>query len=77
MPLLIISPTTCKMLATYHMNAGNPETEVLWLRVGITLLAVTGYNEGLYTETDMHGMFDLAQSAYIENVRERGHELLD
>lgn len=75
-PLMHLTPTTAKVLANYHATSGSPETEMRWLRIGLVLLATSGYNDGHFTEEDMHGILDLAFSDHEGNIRARGYELL-
>ena len=74
-PCMAITPTTAHIMANYHAGE-HPPSEIHWLRVGLVLFAAQGYTDGHLTETDMHGIFDLAFSEYDDNIRVRGHELL-
>ena len=76
LPLMHLTPTTCKILANYHANNGSPETEIRWLRIALVLLATSAYNDGHYSEEDMHGVLDLAFSDHDDNIRARAYELL-
>lgn len=75
-PLIHLTPTTTKMLAKYHANEGSPETEIRWLRIALVLFAINAYNDGHLTETDMHGMFDLAFGHWSDYMRDRAYEVL-
>lgn len=76
LPLMHLTPTTAKVLASYHASNGEGPSEMRWLRVGLVLLATSGYNDGHFTEEDMHGILDLAYSQSDSNIRARGYELL-
>jgi len=76
LPLINLTPTTTKMMAEYHANSGSPETEILWLRVALVLLATSAYNDGHYREEDLRSVLELAFDNDAGNVRARAYELL-
>jgi hypothetical protein len=74
-PVMAITPATLPMICKYHRD--DKPTYVKWLRIYLTIDTANRYNDGLLTEIDMHGMFDLAQNPNDDWVLERAPELLN
>ena len=74
--IIHITPTTCHMLAKLYTD-DSPETEVRWLRIGLLLFTIDGFNNGSTTEEDLHGFLDLVFGHdNDDNLRTRAYEFL-